>query len=64
MSKNSGGAGEQHRVHAVSRPGGSLVVAMVDSVDRVAVDVHTGLKVEPVITTEAALVEAITKYYG
>jgi type IV pilus assembly protein PilB len=58
---------EQHRVLPVSRIGASLVVAMVDPVDGVAIDtlsLHTGLKIEPVITTAAALVETITKYYG
>lgn len=58
---------EKHRVLPVSRAGRSLVVAMVDPVDRVAIEtlsLHTGLKVEPVITSDAALVAAITKYYG
>ena len=58
---------EKHRVLPVSRAGSSLVVAMVDPIDKAAIDAlktHTGHKIEPVITSEAALVEAITKYYG
>lgn len=58
---------EKHRVVPVSRPGSSLVVAMVDPIDKVAIDAvaaHTGYKIEPVITTEAAMTEAMTKYYG
>jgi type IV pilus assembly protein PilB len=58
---------EKHRVLPVSRPGSSLIVAMVDPVDGIAIDalsLHTGLKVEPVIASDAAIAEAITKYYG
>lgn len=58
---------EVHRVLPVSRVGASLVLAMVDPIDGVAIGAlksHTGYNVEPVITTEAVIVEAITKYYG
>jgi type IV pilus assembly protein PilB len=56
-----------HRVLPVSRAASALVVAMVDPIDEAAIDAlksHTGYTIEPVITTEAVLVEAITKYYG
>lgn len=58
---------EKHCVLPVSQPGNSLVVAMVDPIDKAAIDAlktHTGYKIEPVITSDAALVAAITKYYG
>ena len=58
---------EEHRVVPVSRAGSSLVVAMVDPIDKAAIDAlktHTGYNIEPVITTEAAVIEAIRKYYG
>lgn len=58
---------EKHRVLPVSRAGSSLVVAMVDPIDTTAIaalKAHTGYNIEPVITTETALAEAIRKYYG
>jgi len=58
---------ELHRVLPVSRPGGSLVVAMADPIDQRAIDAlkaHTGYNIEPVIASDAAIAEEITKYYG
>ncbi len=55
-----------HRGLPVHRRGASRVVAMVDPIDGVAIDVlgsHTGYDIEPVITTEAAIVEALARYY-
>ena len=56
---------EKRRVLPVSRAASSLIVAMVDPVDELAIGAlasHTGLKNEPVITSDARLVEAILKY--
>lgn len=55
-----------HRVIPISRAGSSLIVAMVNPVDAVAIDAlrgHTGLNVEPVIASELAITQAIAKYY-
>jgi type IV pilus assembly protein PilB len=56
-----------HRLIPVSRSGGSLVVAMADPTDGTAlaaVKAHTGEDVAPVVTTDAAILDAITKYHG
>jgi type IV pilus assembly protein PilB len=57
---------ETHRVLPVSRVGSSLVVAMVNPIDKAAIGElksHTGYDVELVITTEAAIGAAIKRYY-
>ena len=58
---------ETHRVLTVSRAGTALIIAMADPIDQCAIDVlkaHTDYNVEPVIASEPAIAEAITKYYG
>jgi type IV pilus assembly protein PilB len=58
---------ETHRVLPVSRAGASLIVAMVDPTDKAAIGAltaHAGLTIEPVITTEPALMKAIARSYG
>lgn len=57
---------ERHRVLPVSRAANSLIVAMVDPTNIKAIDelkVVTGYNIEPVIATEAAIVEAVERYY-
>ncbi len=58
---------ERHRVIPVSRNGRSLIVAMADPTNLHAIDdlkFLTGYAIEPVIATEAAILEAIVRYYG
>jgi len=58
---------EKHRVIPVSRTGRSLIVAMADADDVAAIEelkAHTGYNIEPVIATEAGILEAIARYYG
>jgi type IV pilus assembly protein PilB len=58
---------ERHRVLPVSRAGSSLIVAMADPTNLAATDdlkAHTGMNVEPVIATEAAIRAAVERYYG
>ena len=58
---------EKHLVIPVNRAGSSLIVAMVDPSNIYAVDdlkFLTGYNIEPVVTSEPALREAIEKYYG
>ena len=55
------------RVMPVQRAGSSLIVAMADPTDLAAVDeikLLTALNVEPVVATEADIVEAIERSYG
>jgi type IV pilus assembly protein PilB len=57
---------EAHRLIRVCHSGGSLVVAMADPVNQVAIDAlkaHTGHNIAPVIASDAAIAEAITKYH-
>jgi type IV pilus assembly protein PilB len=58
---------ERHRILPVSRAGSSLIVAMADPSNLNAIDdikFTTGYNVEPVVASEAAIVEAIERYYN
>jgi type IV pilus assembly protein PilB len=58
---------QKYMVLPLSRVGATLTVAMVDPTNVFAIDdikFMTGLSVEPVIVSEAAMQEAIEKYYG
>jgi type IV pilus assembly protein PilB len=58
---------ERHRILPVSRAGSSLIVAMADPSNLNAIDdikFTTGYNVEPVVASEAAIVEAIDRYYN
>lgn len=58
---------EKHLVIPVNRAGSSLIVAMCDPSNIYAVDdlkFLTGYNIEPVVTSEPALREAIEKYYA
>jgi type IV pilus assembly protein PilB len=58
---------EKHLVIPVNRAGSSLIVAMVDPSNIYAVDdlkFLTGYSIEPVVTSEPALREAIERYYA
>ncbi|MCA2978252.1 MAG: type IV-A pilus assembly ATPase PilB [Myxococcaceae bacterium] len=58
---------EKHLVIPVNRAGSSLIVAMCDPSNIYAVDdlkFLTGYTIEPVVTSEPALREAIEKYYA
>ncbi len=58
---------EKHLVIPVNRAGSSLIVAMCDPSNIYAVDdlkFLTGYNIEPVVTSEPALREAIDKYYA
>lgn len=58
---------ERHKVLPVSRAGSSLIVAMADPSNLHAIDdikFTTGYNVEPVVASEAAIVEAIDRYYN
>ncbi len=58
---------EKHLVMPVNRAGSSLIVAMCDPSNIYAVDdlkFLTGYNIEPVVTSEPALREAIEKYYA
>jgi type IV pilus assembly protein PilB len=57
----------RHRVLPVSRSGASLIVAMADPSNLLAIDdikFTTGYNVEPVVASEASLMEAIERYYS
>jgi hypothetical protein len=56
-----------HKVLPLSRSGDSLTVAMADPTNVLALDdirLTTGLRVDPVVTSEAALEDAIDLCYG
>src|SRR5690606_27405004 len=56
----------KHTVLPVQRSGSMLIVAMSDPSNIYAIDdlkFLTGLNIEPVVTTDAAIEEAIAKYY-
>ena len=56
----------KHTVLPVQRAGSTLIVAMADPSNIYAIDdlkFVTGLNIEPVVTTDAAIEEAITRYY-
>ena len=58
---------ERHKVLPVSRAGSSLIVAMADPSNLHAIDdikFTTGYNVEPVVASEAAIIEAIDRYYN
>jgi type IV pilus assembly protein PilB len=58
---------ERHRILPVSRAGSSLIVAMADPSNLNAIDdikFTTGYNVEPVVASEAAIMEAIDRYYN
>src|SRR4029077_7242165 len=58
---------ERHRILPVSRAGSSLIVAMADPSNLNAIDdikFTTGYNVEPVVASEAAIMEAIERYYS
>jgi type IV pilus assembly protein PilB len=58
---------KKYMVLPLSRVGPTLTLAMVDPTNVLAIDdikFMTGLQVEPVIVSEAALSEAIERYYG
>jgi type IV pilus assembly protein PilB len=58
---------EKHQVVPVNRAGSSLIVAMSDPSNIFAIDeikFQTGYNVEPVVSSEAAIKEAIEQYYA
>lgn len=58
---------ERYMVLPLSRVGSTLTLAMVDPTNVFAIDdikFMTGLSVEPVVVSEAALTSAIARYYG
>jgi type IV pilus assembly protein PilB len=58
---------ERHRILPVSRAGSSLIVAMADPSNLNAIDdikFTTGYNVEPVVASEAAIMEAIERYHS
>jgi len=57
----------KYQVLPLSRVGSSLTLAMVDPTNVFAMDdikFMTGFNIEPVVSTESAITEAITKHYG
>ncbi|MBK6918718.1 MAG: type IV-A pilus assembly ATPase PilB [Deltaproteobacteria bacterium] len=57
---------QKHTVLPVQRAGSMLIVAMADPSNIYAIDdlkFLTGLNIEPVVTTDAAIEEAIVRYY-
>ena len=60
-------AARKHKVMPVQRIGATLKLAVTDPSDMVALDdirFMTGLNVEPVLASEAAILEAIERHYG
>src|SRR5918998_196597 len=58
---------QKYHVIPLSRSGATLTIAMTDPTNVFAMDdikFMTGYNVEPVVASEIAVVEAITKYYG
>ena len=58
---------ERHKIIPVSRAGSSLIVAMADPTNLHAIDdikFTTGYNVEPVVSSEASITEAIERYYS
>jgi len=58
---------ERHKIIPVSRAGSSLIVAMADPSNLHAIDdikFTTGYNVEPVVSSEAAIMEAVDRYYS
>jgi type IV pilus assembly protein PilB len=57
----------KYQIVPLSRAGATLTIAMTDPTNVFAMDdikFMTGYNVEPVVASETAVVEAITKYYG
>src|SRR5918997_88128 len=58
---------QKYQIVPLSRAGATLTIAMTDPTNVFAMDdirFMTGYNVEPVVASEAAVVEAIQKYYG
>jgi type IV pilus assembly protein PilB len=58
---------QKYQIIPLSRSGATLTIAMTDPTNVFAMDdikFMTGYNVEPVVASETAVVEAITKYYG
>jgi type IV pilus assembly protein PilB len=58
---------ERHKIIPVSRAGSSLIVAMADPSNLHAIDdikFTTGYNVEPVVSSEASITEAIERYFA
>src|SRR5882757_599846 len=62
-----GDTAQKYQIIPLSRAGATLTIAMTDPTNVFAMDdikFMTGYNVEPVVASEAAVIEAITKYYG
>ena len=58
---------QKYQIIPLSRSGATLTIAMTDPTNVFAMDdikFMTGYNVEPVVASETAVIEAITKYYG
>src|SRR5712691_2108142 len=58
---------QKYQIIPLSRAGATLTIAMTDPTNVFAMDdikFMTGYNVEPVVASETAVIEAITKYYG
>src|SRR5438105_9409287 len=58
---------QKYQIIPLSRAGATLTIAMTDPTNVFAMDdikFMTGYNVEPVVASETAVMEAITKYYG
>ena len=58
---------QKYQIIPLSRAGATLTIAMTDPTNVFAMDdvkFMTGYNVEPVVTSETAIIEAIQKYYG
>src|SRR5688500_5156726 len=58
---------QKYQIIPLSRSGATLTIAMTDPTNVFAMDdikFMTGYNVEPVVASETAVVDAITKYYG
>src|SRR5437016_4467661 len=57
----------RYQIVPLSRVGSTLTIAMIDPTNVFAMDdikFMTGFNVEPVVASESAITEAITKFYG
>src|SRR4029078_8483301 len=62
-----GETAHKYQIIPLSRAGATLTIAMTDPTNVFAMDdikFMTGYNVEPVVASETAVVDAITKYYG
>src|ERR1041384_760368 len=58
---------QKYQIIPLSRSGATLTIAMTDPTNVFAMDdikFMTGYNVEPVVASETAVIDAITKYYG